>query len=887
MNYETLKKFTPLLLLAIGLAGALWVTDRMERTPLPAGPRETRAVAANSGVTFTPPSGVYAGSMAVEIRPQVPRAPVVFTLDGTAPTTTVGMRYTHPLRLDVAAPGVTVVRAREFVNGAAGPIATSAYIVGVTHTLPILSIAADPVDLWSADRGILLHTEERGDAWERPVYLTFFEDHRVSFETPAGLRYQDNGVFQRFWQEVATSSDLPPGLALHGERPVSSPKPSLRLYFRADYGGSPTLQTTLFSNHPQQTLENQNYRHLLLAAGDRTGRWTLLQEPLVADIANVLGLPAAQTRPVLLFINGQTWGIYLLSERLDNFYLDENFGIQTPDLIRSQKAREGDSDQWAALMSWVKSHPLDDSAAYAMLREQMDVDSFTDYAILRLYFGFPENALSVARAHDGGGRWFWIYGNGGDWGGQLDPTHEPSLFRTAATEEDFGLLFQSLMKNDAYQTQFIARSEVLLNTVLAPEAMAARIEQLAAMIRPDIGYEVARWPSLTDWEANVAALRDFAARRPALMHQQLATIFPLGDTTTLTLTAEPASGGQIYLNGWPLPTIPWAGHVSTSIPFQAIAVPAPDYAFAGWSDGIPTASHAITAGETSPLTAYFALIPANDPALHPDDVMINEYWINDNGTHYPTVNDRPIEGDWIELLVRRHTTDLRGWRLTDNDTKAGTGEGSIILPQSAVLAAVPRGTVILILASETPVNTAYFPQDDLDLSDGRLIFYVGNGNLDVKTDPGFGIGTGRDALALLAPGPTTAFTDDIGVDFVAEGNGVTPVSFGILADGVVFPAPFRGLGGDDGAYFTGQGRNDDTAAWRVDPPDYQSGDARRLGSVNQLTPGALNPGQRSTALRWEWVVLGGCGLLLGLGVAWRRWHTNHRRPGAKRLTTQQ
>ena len=116
-----------------------------------------------------------------------------------------------------------------------------------------------------------------------------------------------------------------------------------------------------------------------------------------------------------------------------------------------------------------------------------------------------------------------------------------------------------------------------------------------------------------------------------------------------------------------------------------------------------------------------------------------------------------------------------------------------------------------------------------------------------STDADFGIGTRNDNLVLLAPTPE----GEVGIDFVAEGTAVTPYSFGVLADGVTFDNPFRILGRDDGAIFTGIGANDDgTRDWIVDPSACESGDAVCLDAVNILTPGALNPGQR-WALWWE------------------------------------
>jgi hypothetical protein len=223
------------------------------------------------------------------------------------------------------------------------------------------------------------------------------------------------------------------------------------------------------------------------------------------------------------------------------------------------------------------------------------------------------------------------------------------------------------------------------------------------------------------------------------------------------------------------------------------------------------------------------------------------------------------------LVTRPRSVDLRGWRITDNDTKTATDEGSIILPSLEPFASLPRGTAILIIATASNANAARFPVDDLDPSDGQMVLYVGNGHLDVTTDPGFNIGVGDDNLVLLAPGPDLhqdpeagqgGFADDIGVDFVAEGNAVTPLSFGVLADGVRFETPFRGLSGDDGALFRGRGNNDNGAVeWIVDPASTQSGDDPRPGATNILSPGALNYGQDGLALP-----TGALGLLL-VGLA--------------------
>jgi hypothetical protein len=96
------------------------------------------------------------------------------------------------------------------------------------------------------------------------------------------------------------------------------------------------------------------------------------------------------------------------------------------------------------------------------------------------------------------------------------------------------------------------------------------------------------------------------------------------------------------------------------------------------------------------------------------------------------------------------------------------------------LVRVPEGTTILVVAN----RKGEVPPDDLSAWDRRLTLYAGNGNVSAETDPGFNLGA-SDNLVLLAPGPTDAFGDDVGIAFVGNGAAVTPASFGVLADGVL------------------------------------------------------------------------------------------------------
>jgi hypothetical protein len=142
------------------------------------------------------------------------------------------------------------------------------------------------------------------------------------------------------------------------------------------------------------------------------------------------------------------------------------------------------------------------------------------------------------------------------------------------------------------------------------------------------------------------------------------------------------------------------------------------------------------------------------------------YQANDTGA---------IEGDWFDIQVQRDNgLDLRGWRITDNDSVTASDEGSLIFQDDPMLADIAEGIIVRVIGTESHHNSRQFPEDGQQ--DGVLLFYVGNGRIDTSRDPWFNLGQ-RDNLVLLAPGPTDGLGDDIAIDIWSENSAITPASF--------------------------------------------------------------------------------------------------------------
>jgi hypothetical protein len=520
-----------------------------------------------------------------------------------------------------------------------------------------------------------------------------------------------------------------------------------------------------------------------------------MRNHLTDNLALQLGGYAARAQPVLLFINGEPWGIYHIRERLDSYFLADHYGIESadylnaPGMLGEQSILMGDDEHWEHLLRFVETHDLADPDNYAHVQSQVDIANFIDYNILQIYIAnadWPHHNVRQFRPRVQGGRWHWMFwdsDNGfGAFPGYLHSRVDSNLIRYVLEFNHYKtggrdlLLLRKLLDTPVFFERFLSRTADLLNTTLSPQSVIAHIDTLAAELGPDIAYETIRWSSLVTWESNVEELRDFARRRPDWVRRHIVEGFDLDGTAQITFNPPGDGSGYVAVNGLLVQDLPWQGVYFQGIPVQIMAVPEPGYRFAGWDPPNLPQTLVITLTVNTPQTITPRFEPVSDDTPHPGDVVFGS-----------------VERDRFDLRVMRPGgVDLRGWRVTDNDTKTATDEGSLLFTDNPAFAHVPQGTTILIiLTSPLAGGIEKDVQDDLSAWNRQMVLYVGNGNLDTDTDPGFNLGS-NDNLVLLAPGPTGSFDDDQAIAFVTllgpvsdRAPVVTPASFGVLSDDVL------------------------------------------------------------------------------------------------------
>jgi hypothetical protein len=423
---------------------------------------------------------------------------------------------------------------------------------------------------------------------------------------------------------------------------------------------------------------------------------------------------------------------------------------------------------------------------FAYAASQIDLDNFIDFSILQIYsanFDWPFTNMKQFKSLAAGGRWQWIVWDNDlslglkPWSDVTDNTLAQALDPNYTGGTDLAtngrdtILLRGLLQNPAFRAKFLSRASELLNTTLAPERVIAHIDGLASAIEPAIEFENGRWDDTAthaEWAANVEQLREFAHRRPDIMRQQLVEGLGLAGTAVLTINPTSKEMSYLLINDNKLDVFPWQAVYFQGSAVTVTAVPQPGYAFSHWI-GFDEAANPITLpvnGDLT-LTPVFEKIPSERP--QPGDVLLSVV----SDTTHQIVN--------IELkIVRQEGLDLRGWRLTDNDTKSANDEGSIILPHHPALATLPVGCIVRLNLSNP--NQAI---DDLDPNDGNITLYLGNGFLDGKTDPGFDL-TAHDNLVLLAPSSTA---EEKSIALLQIGQNNLPDYSDFLVDGPLISGP--------------------------------------------------------------------------------------------------
>ncbi len=541
------------LLLALLLAGCTFSEDfDIENTTSPTEQKPTASPSIHYGINFSHEAGFYEHEFELEL--SAPSGSTIYyTTDGSDPREK-GKEYTGPIKIansDTKPIGrvtrsignygtkprltATVVRAYTKKNSFESPVVTNTYFVAENladrYKLPFVSVSLEFND-FAGTRGIYFNPSISDNVFDTKKRIKVF----VEFFDEKGLK-RDNLYAQ---------------MTLQGNGSMGATMKSFRLFFKKDLDKDTLfypskLTYDIFGGRVKDKDGNtiNNFKRILLRNSGNDFNRSMLRDRLIQKLSEPLTCDYQESQPVMMFINGEFWGMYNARERYDDKYFRDHYGILEENIVMLEaptplkfhdrsytnpyelcEGEKGDDKPWHDLIRYIDTHNLSNDNYYRVVEDQVDIYSLMDMYIVNVFFcnaDWPGNNVKVWRnknPHDPSGmdtKWRFVLMDldmGASFG--AGPEHN---FMGHAFNRGTGWiltkLMTSLLQNDGFKQEFVERFVYIVDNVFTPEITIPVMESMAEEIEAAMELNVARWPqnTMNNWKIEIQKIRSFLNNR--------------------------------------------------------------------------------------------------------------------------------------------------------------------------------------------------------------------------------------------------------------------------------------------------------------------------------------------------------------------------------------
>lgn len=508
-------------------------------------------------IVFDHQAGLYSSSLSVSLKNSW-KAPMYYTLDGGDPTINDYL-YTKPIQID----SNTVLRASVIKEGyQSSVIGTHTYLIGEKSTLSVLSLSTDPDNLWKSSRGIYTNYEKRG--WTRPAHLEYFD------RTEEG--------------DFIAAVDKTVDIRIAGKTSRRQPKKSFNVIANKK-DGSKKIKYRLFDSKTIDKFEGISVRADATSGRNVSELWVgeRFKNELIYEINDQMnGNVSMQAyEPVLLFLNGEYWGIYNMMERKGKDFIQQNHGVEDMDILTYQdpKPVRGSADDYDDLITFIQTHDIALDSVYNIVCQKVDIESYIDQWVYENYSGAHDIGVNIRcwRSKESGSKWKWISYDQDSW----NTVHENSFVYFLEKEQI--PLYGRLMLNRTFRDQFLNRLMDYLNTTLESKNVLGVLDRILIRIENEVDRDRARWADTMLYipkGQRINWMKDYAVRRPEILREQMVEYFKLTGGT-IEVNVITTIGGKVRVNSL-IHNSSWTGKYLEGLPIEIEAIPLEGYKFVKW-----------------------------------------------------------------------------------------------------------------------------------------------------------------------------------------------------------------------------------------------------------------------------------------------------------------
>jgi hypothetical protein len=350
------------------------------------------------------------------------------------------------------------------------------------------------------------------------------------------------------------------------------------------------------------------------------------------------GVDYQRSRQVVVFYNGNYYGIHDMRERFNKHYVETNYGIDANSvevikhLGHDITSNTNSTKNWTDLLDLVNKNDAVSDADYATLKTMMDMANFADYMSFEIYMhngDWPGNNVRAWRSPDQpykfmaydmdhGLDWSWVACGSFKNDANAEGTNMFDWIasggcKSYTDKRAFASIFNHLIKNASFKRLFINRSAVMFNDFANSSRVNSILESMAATLdeseterdmekfdQADRGYR-----NVCDKPFSISGscMKSWAEKRDGTVISDYQKKFGLGNMITVKINAS--GSGTVLLEGGKLPSTSYTGSFFSGNKMELTAVPNGSAVFTGWIDGDKSNPRIVTPSDKATYTATF------------------------------------------------------------------------------------------------------------------------------------------------------------------------------------------------------------------------------------------------------------------------------------------
>ncbi|MBE5950433.1 MAG: spore coat protein CotH [Lachnospiraceae bacterium] len=638
-------------------------------TPVTPAPTE---VPSGPHVAFSADSGFYDKKFDLELTCSEEGAVIYYTTDGSVPDKT-STPYTDPFTITdkkrsanvlSAITGLctdsnyvppapvakgTVIRAVAYLaDGTKTPVANASYFVGINRQksygdVPIISLITNADNFFDYETGIYVLGKTYDDWLKEDPSRAYLESWQAvgnfsmrgkEWEREISVEYLSADGSAGFIQDM--------GVRIMGGASRGGTQKSLKLIAREEYGKKNLKFDLLPGNiRSDETGPVTKYKSFVLRIGGNDANFGRLRDPFLQNLVAECHFETQSSTPCVVFLNGEYWGMYDITEDYSDNYFENNYGIDNNNivLLKRGEIEDGEEDDlrlFHEMYFCITGQDMSVDRHYKEACELLDMDSFAEYCAFELYVinqdsMFDNNNWRMWRVRNADhatawsdGKWRMaaydtdyssgIYSGGSNYKednitGRLTSSkkeREENIKHYAPIE-----LFRSLMQNKEFRTKFLLALCDMRNIYFKPDTATTLLDEMAPdyiRLMPDtfarFGPDWIAWQNTSDYiKGRIEEVRTFITGRYTNFPSLMRKIFGLGTIKRLTIKTSDYTLGTVKLNNGTLNLEKdFTSMYFPELTVTLTAIPAEGAKFTGWETDSSYVTDKTAATITIPMT---------------------------------------------------------------------------------------------------------------------------------------------------------------------------------------------------------------------------------------------------------------------------------------------